>query len=135
MIGNITIIKYMQVFDCCISVQPAWIQKNCFTKDLLTLAKFYPGTMDTINIYVYSPGTKNIMKFKPAPDNEVDDLADKTDVNSTSVIKWDLENPSDSFMNWFCCQVLKRVYGQMMREAEIKLKFFRFCVSMVWILL
>ena len=43
MIWNITIIKYKQVFDCCISVQPDLIQKNCFTKDLLTLAKLYPG--------------------------------------------------------------------------------------------
>ena len=51
-------------------------------------------------------------------------------MNSTSVIKWDLENPSDSFMNWFCCQVLKRVYGWMMQKVEIKLKFFHFCILM-----
>ena len=116
----------MQFFGSCVLVQPAWIQKNCFTKyprikDLrLTLAKIYPGTMNTINdYYVYAPGTTNTIKFKPVPDIEVDDLDNKTDVNSTSVIKWDLENPSDSFMNLFFCIVLKRVYRQLVRKAEI----------------
>ena len=52
---NIRIIKYIQVFGCRIPVQLAWIQTNHFTKNLrtkdmrLTLAKLYPGTMDTIN--------------------------------------------------------------------------------------
>ena len=95
--------------------------------------KPYPVTMDTINAYVYSTGTTSTIKFKPTPDIEVDDLADTTDVNLTSVIKWNLANPSYSFMNWFCCQVLKRVYGRMMREAEIKLKFFRFWKNRVFV--
>ena len=48
------------------------------------------------------------IKFKQSPDIAVNDLADKTDVNSTSVIKWDLENPSCVLMNWFCRHVLNR---------------------------
>ena len=71
--------------------------------------------------YSCSPGTENIIKFKPEPDIDVEDLADKTDVNATSAIKLNLEIPSDSFVNFFCRQVLKRNYGQMMQEAEIKL--------------
>ena len=90
-----------------------------YTKPLLGLGGghrrqiYYKRTLT----YSCSPGTENIIKFKPAPDIDVEDLADKTDVNATSAIKLDLENPSDSFMNWFCCQVLKRVYGQMMQES------------------
>ena len=75
--------------------------------------KPYPVTMDTINAYVYSTGTTSTIKFKPTPDIEVDDLADKTEVKSTLVIKWDLENHSGNFMNWFCCQLLKRVHEKM----------------------
>ena len=65
-----------------------------FTKDLrtkdvrLTLLNLYPGTMNTINAYVYAPGTTNTIKFKPVPDIEVDDRDAKKDMNSTSVIKW-----------------------------------------------
>ena len=96
--------------------------KDLHTKDVrLTLAKIYPDTMNTINTYVYAPGTTNIIKFKPVPDIEVYNLDDKTDVNSTSVIKWDLENLSDSFMNCFCRQLLKRVYGQMMQDDKTDL--------------
>ena len=73
MIGNITIIKYMQ--------------------------------LDTINVYVHPPGTKYKIKFKQSPDIAVD-LSHKTDANSTSVIKWDLENPSGILMNWFCRHAL-----------------------------
>ena len=98
MIWKLTIIKYMQVFGCCVLVKPAWIQKNRFTKYLctivvrLTLAKLYPGTMNTINnYYIYSPGTMNTINSKPVPDIEVDDLDEKTDINSTLVIKWDSE--------------------------------------------
>ena len=38
-------------------------------------------------------------------DIEVEDLAGTTDVNKTSLIKLELVNPSNSFINWFCCQV------------------------------
>ena len=71
--------------------------------------------------YSCSPGTENIIKFKPEPDIDVEDIADKTDLNATSAIKLNLEIPSGSFMHYFCRQVLKRNYGQMMQEAEMKL--------------
>ena len=43
---------------------------------------------------------KYIIKFKQSPDIAVNDLADKTDVNSTSVIKWDLENQYFAIQDW-----------------------------------
>ena len=52
-------------------------------------------------------------------DIEVEDLADTTAMNATSVIKLDLVNPSNNFMNRFCCQGLKIFYGQVMQEAAI----------------
>jgi len=62
--------------------------------------------------------------------DEVQQIQSKVEVNSTFIIKRDLENFFDRFMNWFYCLLLNRIYRSMMREAKIRLELYRFCVSM-----